>query len=187
MYAGSEEIKQYYLDFCSKYDLDRYIRTSQKVTNCRWLEDQGKWTLEIEDLASHETYQDDCDILINAGGYLNHWMWPRIKGLRSFAGPMLHSARWDNTLSLKGKIVGLIGNGSSAVQMLPLLKGVAKEVITFFRSPNWILPSVGAEQRRYTKEEVQRFAEDPESLTALRRRTEASLNSYFGIKPKRAI
>ena len=136
--------------------------------------------MQIQDLISQKTYEDECDILINAGGYLNHWVWPRIEGLESFSGPTIHSAAWNSTLQLKDKAVGLIGNGSSAVQILPALEPVARNVTTFFRSPNWILPSIGAEQREYTVKEIWKFAKGPNALSALRSKTEASLNSYFG-------
>ena len=52
-----------------------------------------------------------CDIFISATGILNAWQWPKIPGLSDFKGPLLHSARWDDSVDLKGKVVGLIGNG----------------------------------------------------------------------------
>ena len=54
---------------------------------------------------------DSCDVLINAGGYLNEWRWPKIPGLHNYKGKLLHSANWDDTVSLEGKNIGLIGNG----------------------------------------------------------------------------
>lgn len=43
------------------------------------------------------------------------WVWPKIEGRESFKGPMLHSANWDSSISLKGKKVAVIGSGSSFV------------------------------------------------------------------------
>lgn len=50
------------------------------------------------------------------------WKWPNIPGRESFKGPMLHSANWDDSVSLQGKRVGVIGGGSSAVQIVPNLQ-----------------------------------------------------------------
>jgi cation diffusion facilitator CzcD-associated flavoprotein CzcO len=33
----------------------------------------------------------------------------------------LHSAAWDDTVDLNDKVVGIIGNGSSAVQIIPAI------------------------------------------------------------------
>ena len=140
----------------------------------------GKWLVQVQDMITNESHVSSCDLLINAGGFLNKWSWPEIKGLKDFAGPIVHSAHWDNELICEGKAVGLIGNGASAVQILPALQPIAENVTTFFRSPTWIIPSFGAEQREYTSEEQRDFLENPKTLTALRKGTEAVLNGSFG-------
>lgn len=50
------------------------------------------------------------------------WKWPDIPGLDSFQGKLLHSARWDETYDFQGKTVGIIGSGSSAIQIIPQLQ-----------------------------------------------------------------
>jgi hypothetical protein len=47
-------------------------------------------------------------MLVNAGGILNSWKWPEIKGLKAFGVILMH---WDGSVDLKGKRVGPIGNG----------------------------------------------------------------------------
>ena len=81
------------------------------MTKACWSEVEGKWNVTIGDLISGQTFEDSCDILIQAAGYLNNWKWPNIQGLDKFSGPMLHTANWNNEVELKGKRVGLIGNG----------------------------------------------------------------------------
>lgn len=39
-----------------------------------------------------------------------------MRGLEEFEGEVFHSARWDHTVDLSGKRVGVIGNGCSAAQ-----------------------------------------------------------------------
>lgn len=47
------------------------------------------------------------------------WKWPAIPNREQFKGQMLHSANWDDSIQLQGKRVGVIGSGSSAVQIVP--------------------------------------------------------------------
>jgi cation diffusion facilitator CzcD-associated flavoprotein CzcO len=48
------------------------------------------------------------------------WKWPNIPGLEKFKLKE-HSAAWDHSISLKNKVVGVIGNGSSAIQIVPAI------------------------------------------------------------------
>jgi cation diffusion facilitator CzcD-associated flavoprotein CzcO len=111
VYAGSGEILKYFNDFTDKYDLRRYIRVQCYVVAAEWNEASGEWVVSVKDAATGATFQDNCDILINAAGILNAWKWPDIPGLSSFKGPKLHSANWDDSISLEGKSIALIGNG----------------------------------------------------------------------------
>ena len=45
---------------------------------------------------------------------------PNLSGLQEFKGPMIHTAAWGKT-DLRGKKVAVIGNGSSAAQVVPAL------------------------------------------------------------------
>lgn len=111
MYASSSEIKDYFQDFAGKYDLHQYIKTLHKVVGAKWRDSLGEWNVEVEDLSSGKTTEHACDILINAGGFLNDWTFPSIPGLEKFKGRLLHSAAFDDSVQLMGKKIGLIGNG----------------------------------------------------------------------------
>lgn len=110
VYAGAPEINEYFNGFAKKHDLNKYIRRRHEVSKACWDEEEGKWHVTIRDLVSGEVFDYSCDILIQAAGYLNKWKWPDIQGLDIFKGALLHTAKWDNTVDLKGKLVGLIGN-----------------------------------------------------------------------------
>lgn len=111
VYPGGSEVRQYFLDFATKYGLDRYCKLCHEVIGCKWRERDGKWLVQIKDVNSGRTIDDSCDILVNATGVLNSWRWPDITGLMDFEGQLLHSARWDEKIELAGKSVGVIGNG----------------------------------------------------------------------------
>jgi cation diffusion facilitator CzcD-associated flavoprotein CzcO len=50
----------------------------------------------------------------------SNWKWPAIPGLEKFK-TKLHTAAWDENIDLDNKVVGIIGNGSSAVQVIPAI------------------------------------------------------------------
>lgn len=50
------------------------------------------------------------------------WKWPDIKGLHSFKGDLIHTAKWAEKFDHKSKRVAVIGNGASGVQIVPVLQ-----------------------------------------------------------------
>ena len=111
VYAGSSEIKEYFKEFATKYDLNKYISVNSEVSQSQWHEDRGQWEVTVKDTVTGHLIKDFCDILINGSGILNNWRWPNIPGLNDFKGRLLHSANYDASADLTGKRVGLIGNG----------------------------------------------------------------------------
>jgi cation diffusion facilitator CzcD-associated flavoprotein CzcO len=63
--------------------------------------------------------------VVGATGVLTQPKAPDIAGLASFAGTVMHTARWDHSVDLRGKRVAIIGTGASAVQVIP---SIAPEV-----------------------------------------------------------
>ena len=86
--------------------------------------------MSVKDHNSDRTFKDYADVVIDGTGILNKWKWPKIEGLHDFQGTLLHSAQWDNSLSLKGKRVALLGAGSSGVQILPNIYDEAEKVVS---------------------------------------------------------
>lgn len=170
VYATSQEIYTYFNDFADKYGLRQYIKTQHQVVGAKWT--GSDWNVSIKNLTTGETVNDTCDILVNAGGVLNNWKWPDIPGLDKYRGTLLHTANWDETVDLKRNSVGLIGNGSSGVQILPAIQPLAEKITVFMRRPTWVSPLPGLEGRQYTEEEKQRFAEEPGHLLAYRKGVE---------------
>jgi cation diffusion facilitator CzcD-associated flavoprotein CzcO len=72
---------------------------------------------------------------------------------------MFHSARWDHEVPLDGQRIGVIGNGSTGVQLVSALAGRAGRLYQFQRTAQWIMP---ARNRPYTEEEKESFRADPE-------------------------
>ncbi|KAG6840576.1 hypothetical protein C0991_005765 [Blastosporella zonata] len=179
VYAGANEIHEYFTTFATKYLLHKYIRLRTKVTNATWDTTSDTWGVEVTDLVTGETRVDHADILVNASGVLNAWRWPDIEGLKEFKGELLHTADWDSRVDLEGKKVGLIGNGSSGLQVLPAIQPKVKKLTTFIRRPTWVFPTQGFEQHIYTPFERALFSSDPAAHLAYRKQQETGSNNVF--------
>lgn len=106
----------------------------------RWL----TFTSTLEDQTTKGRWRDWAHIFINGTGILNNWAWPEIEGLHDFKGPLIHSANWDHSVELDNKVVGVIGTGSTSVQIVPQLQKICNQVQVYMRSPTWISPPFGA-------------------------------------------
>lgn len=110
-YAGEPEIWEYMKKTSVKWGLEQFVKFNAKVTDTIWDEDSGKWQCKINQQGN--IINDDCDILINASGFLKYvfalseidsctanfgvhskWSWPNIPGLHTFKGDLLHTANW---------------------------------------------------------------------------------------------
>lgn len=106
-------------------------------------------------------------------------MWPKAPGIETFRGPKLHSAQWDNNVSLEGKNVLLVGSGASSAQILPAIQPIVNSVKVFVRTPRWSLPSVSSKQGKFSSEERQRLVNETDAVLNLRLENERTLNSFF--------
>ena len=83
--------------------------------------------------------------------------YPDIPGLESVAGPVFHSARWDHSVSLPDKRIGLIGTGSAGVQITSALGGKVQALSIFQRTPQWVMPWVNPRYHWWTKAALRRW------------------------------
>ncbi|KAK0661784.1 putative sterigmatocystin biosynthesis monooxygenase stcW [Lasiodiplodia hormozganensis] len=191
VYASSAQIKAYFKGFADAFGLEKYVRLRTAVVGARWVDDgkeEGRkvgWEVEWRNEATGETGMDECDVLVDATGFLNEWEWPKVQGLEKFEGRLIHTADWPEDFDFRGKDVGLIGNGSSAIQVLPAIQPHVKSLTTFIRSPTYIAPPMGtSDQREYTEEEKQTFKNQPGALLKHRKEMEDGLNKYFAVFKK---
>lgn len=132
-FPAGTEIWRYFDMVARRYRLREHIRFNTTVTSARWT--GSAWVVSTPDGVAGE-----FDFLVTATGILHTPKLPDIEGLGSFAGPAIHSARWDHSVDVTGKRVGVIGNGSTGVQIISALAGRAGSLSVFLRTPQWILP-----------------------------------------------
>ncbi|KIX98610.1 uncharacterized protein Z520_05911 [Fonsecaea multimorphosa CBS 102226] len=186
-YVTAPEICEYYQGRAKAYGVYDFLRVNHRVVGAVWDRKQGVWQLEVEDLAQSRTFTDQAEVVINATGFLNKWKWPDIRGLDTFKGHKVHSARWDDSFDFTGKKVAVIGNGSSAIQIVPILRAVASHLISFNRSPTWITPEFGQEfapegrEQVFTEQQKSAWASDPKGFLEYRKRVETTMNQVFDL------
>ncbi|KAI9752413.1 MAG: hypothetical protein M4579_005637 [Chaenotheca gracillima] len=177
-YATSEQIHDYMKKTSAKYKTDQYMKFNHEIKSAVWDETEGKWTLKVQH--GETIFEDKCDVFVNAGGVLNNWKYPNIKGIGDYQGKLLHSACWDPHYDFQGKRVAVIGIGSSGIQILPHLVPAAKHLTSFVRSEAWISPAPGIneptendpevdEAYNFSPHELRQFKEDPNYLLKHRR------------------
>lgn len=133
------------------------VRLETPLIGAEWT--GGAWRLETPG------GELEAEALVLACGRLTEPTVPAIPGLEGFGGPLFHSARWDHSVELAGRSVGVVGTGASAVQLVPELVRRGAQVTLFQRTPAWIVPR---EAREYTDAERDAFAADPDGLARLR-------------------
>lgn len=183
-YATGGEIQEYLTKVTRDYNLDRDVRYNSKVTEAIWDEDSGTWKVKIQQ--GDKTISDSCDVLINGSGVLNAWSWPNIRGLHDFKGHLCHSADWRSGYDFAGKRVAVIGNGSSAIQIVPELAKVASKLSNLVRTPTWIsapfaedLSKAPGTNPKYTQEEKDEFRSNPQKLKDHRHELAHAFNHFY--------
>jgi cation diffusion facilitator CzcD-associated flavoprotein CzcO len=157
-FSAGAEIQAYFEDIARRYGVDALIQYRKEITRCAF--ENGRWTIEMADGS-----KDVGDVVIAATGVLHHPAYPDIEGLDSFAGPAFHSARWDHAVKLAGARVGVIGTGSSAIQIVGALVDEVAALVLFQRTPQWIMPAANP---AYSEAEQAEFRRHPETIAALR-------------------
>ncbi|EIW53862.1 FAD/NAD-P-binding domain-containing protein [Trametes versicolor FP-101664 SS1] len=202
-YAPGPEIRDYLQGVVDKYKLMRYIKLQHEVIHAQYDESAGKWHVRVRrpnpETGVPEEIEDSADVLLTALGSLSRWKWPDIDGLQDFKGELHHSAGFDPNdktwqevaKAWEGKNVGVIGLGSSALQLVPALQPRVHTLVNYVRGKTWLaVPFAGntfaellsrdsktAEDYRFTPEEIERFKSDPEFYNNFRLRLETEINS----------
>lgn len=159
-YAAGAEIQGYFEQVVKKYGVAEHIRFGCEVTALDWDEHASQWWVSLED-GSRQAF----DVVIAASGVLHHPRMPDIPGLADFSGPAFHSARWDDTAPIDAAKVGLIGSGSTGVQILTAINRRVERLVHFQRSPQWVMP---VPQFAYSDVEREAFRRDPALIDAIR-------------------
>jgi cation diffusion facilitator CzcD-associated flavoprotein CzcO len=157
-YAPGEEIHNYFKRVAEKYQILDKIRFNESVPFCEFID--GRWKIRTS-----SGRDDEADFVIAATGVLHEPYVAEIPGLDSFAGASFHSARWDHSVELQGKRIGVIGTGSTSIQITSALVDKVEKFALFQRTAQWIMP---IDNVRYSEHEKAEFRSDPTKIEAIR-------------------
>ncbi|TDL24856.1 FAD/NAD-binding domain-containing protein [Rickenella mellea] len=140
-FVRQPEILAYWSSLVEKYALLPYITFNTRVQSGEWDASSQTYILNVKDVKSGEEREEWAEVLVSAiGGFLVP-RYPEVKGRETFEGVSFHTAQWRHDVDLKGKRVGVIGNGCSAAQLIPqIAKEPSVEVINICRTPSWFVP-----------------------------------------------
>ncbi|MBV9713410.1 MAG: NAD(P)/FAD-dependent oxidoreductase, partial [Ktedonobacteraceae bacterium] len=133
-YSPQREIRSYLRHCARRFGIIPHIRWNTELSDASWKEDDQRWHIT--------TTQGRfiADILILGNGPLSEPSLPSIPGIERFEGVLFHSARWKHDYDLSGKRVAVIGTGASAIQFVPHIQPLVRQLFLFQRTPPWILP-----------------------------------------------
>ncbi|KAI7516369.1 hypothetical protein KC331_g22093, partial [Hortaea werneckii] len=112
-YVYQQEVLAYLRHVVAKYDLRRDIWFETELTGAHWDDHLRRWIVETRGGRVIHT-----NFLITALGLLSRQNFPEISGLNDFEGEKYHTGAWPQNVALEGKRVGVIGNGSTGVQII---------------------------------------------------------------------
>jgi cation diffusion facilitator CzcD-associated flavoprotein CzcO len=134
-HAKQPELQKYLEETVDEHGLRHHLRLGVGVESAEWDDERHMWTVRLDDGTV-----DECHVLVSAVGFLNVARYPDWPGLDEFEGPAFHTARWEHQHDLTGKVVAVVGTGSSATQVVPAIQPIAGRVYVFQREPGWVMP-----------------------------------------------
>jgi cation diffusion facilitator CzcD-associated flavoprotein CzcO len=135
-FAAQPEIERYLHHVADKFDLQRDIEFNARIASATYDKDSNRWTLKAEN-----GVEATAKYFICATGLLSAFQLPDYKGVETFGGLSLHSARWPKEpVDFTGKRVGVIGTGPTGVQIIQSVAPECKELTVFQRTANWATP-----------------------------------------------
>jgi cyclohexanone monooxygenase len=167
-YPAQPEVLRYLTFVADKFGLWPHIQLSTRVTAASWDADAALWTVTTDDGATVT-----ARFFVSAVGCLSQLQVPSLPGLDTFEGAWYHTARWPQEhVDFTGKRVGLIGTGSTGIQIAPEIAAVAAQLYVFQRTPSFAVPN---RNRPWEEAEERAFKSDYRAYRAQAR------ESFLGV------
>jgi len=170
-YATQPEILNYINFVADRLDLRPHISFNTQVKSATFDDERSRWLIETN-TGEHVS----AKFCILATGNLSLPRVPEFPGLEAFQGEWYHTGLWPHEgVDFSGKRVGLIGTGSSGMQITPFLGEQAKQLFVFQRTANYALP---AGNRPLTPEQLADRKKNYPAMRDYARSTPVGVASY---------
>jgi cation diffusion facilitator CzcD-associated flavoprotein CzcO len=135
-FADQPTLEEYFNFVADRLDLRRSIRFNQRVTSCTWREEERGWDLDTGDGRRYR-----ARFVVAVSGLLSRPHMPDGLDMDRFAGRIVHSSQWPaEGIDLTGKRVGVLGVGSTGIQIVQSIAGDVAQLTVFQRTANWATP-----------------------------------------------
>ena len=136
-YSSQPEILSYAKHVAERFDLRREIQFETQVVQLEFSEAESLWRGRTD-----KGCEFHSNFLVMATGCLSKSNTPNFTGIDNFGGELLHTARWPHSnINFSGRDVAVIGTGSSAIQLIPIVAEKAKSLTVFQRTANFSIPA----------------------------------------------
>lgn len=169
IFAKQKEIQQYIQDVTSRFKMDQHILFNTELQQASWSSDQQCWQI----MTNQGIYQ--ARFVFFAVGPLSEPTMPTVKGLNRFKGEVFHSAQWNHAVDLSNKRVAVIGTGASAIQIIPAIQPIVKQLYVFQRTAPWVIPKPNMVINNSSKNLQQKV---PFTLNSIRKLTSVSMDVF---------
>jgi cyclohexanone monooxygenase len=134
-YPTQPEILRYLNHVADRFGLRRDIQFETRVVQARYVDNRWEVRTDRGDAVR-------AHYLLTAVGCISAVNLPDIPGVGSFAGNAYHTARWPHEgVDFSGQRVGVIGTGSTGIQLIPRVAAQAAQLFVFQRTANFSLPA----------------------------------------------
>jgi len=144
-YSYQPEIWAYLRKVAQQNNLLPLMRFDHDVSDISFNDETQTWRL-----TTSQGPVEARSVILATGGLAEPRM-PDIDGINDFAGPILHTGRWDSSVDLANQRVAVIGTGASAIQLVPQIAGEVAHLDVYQRSAPWVLPHTGHVVRERSK------------------------------------
>ncbi|QBQ98751.1 flavin-containing monooxygenase [Paraburkholderia pallida] len=136
-YPTSPELRKYLNHVADHFDLRRHIQFNTRVESAVFDERENLWVVTTSDGKTTK-----ARFFVPATGVLSVPKPPEIPGIESFRGESYHTGRWPHhEVDFSNKRVGVIGTGSSGIQVIQALAGKCKHLSVFQRTAVYVVPA----------------------------------------------
>jgi cation diffusion facilitator CzcD-associated flavoprotein CzcO len=160
VFAPRSEIEEYLNSVISAYDLKKLMKFGVTVNSAKWDNDSSNWEVSSTD-SKKTTVNYRAKYVVSCTGQLSSPQLPfYARDFIQSPNPasnstnssssitntkkqpeIYHSAEFPHPPSyLAGKTVAIVGNGSTAVQLVEALQPIVKTLYLHQRSPKWVVP-----------------------------------------------
>ena len=136
-FPNQGDVYDYLCDYADTFKIHPHVRLNSEVQRIERAD--SKWSVEWLD-EDRQVQSKMFDHVIVCSGFFAKAFIPKIPGLDTFEGTVIHSNQYKTPDSFEGKDLVVLGNGFSACDIAVELAQTAGKVVNIFRRPMWILP-----------------------------------------------